>query len=759
MVLITALAEQIRRAAPTTAAVIGHLVPAVAITVGIAAGATATQPWPVCVVIGGLLGVAATEVQKRRWASPRMAIIGATGLILAACGIAAQTAIPASLLVAAAGLVLLLCRRTIEATTVSIAVGASPLLATLTTVKFGEGTMARIGTAGPAVAWSAPLAGLLAALVLGVVAHRERSMPWAGAALASAALNIIAGLAVGHAPASLWACLLPALVIAIELTADASNGVWRDVGQRASRYVAVPFATATLVLAPLATPIIVLVRALGGKGELVAWSMPLALAAMAAAIVGTRRLGSNPGAADRAIAAAIGCSVLSIATVGVSSLVVACVAIAGLVLCVMVRRPTLTVSALVSGAYLALTLAGRADGVSRWSASTGINFALTITGGVLCLAVMLRRPTKQQLWPLSVVVADSLLAAAVVPDLHHFSATVALALVGSFCILRRPQLAAPVAAMTAVASLEQFGDLHWPVVAATLISGAVAFAGRRSPWLRLAASAQFVAAGWLAVQVAGATPSAIVGWMIVAAIVLTGIAFTTPRLIGLDAAGVAATVLAGVSVLRPGVHPVLISLTVIVASAQGLAYGIAQRRTSLGTGSAVCGALALASLWFTTGANATVLARVARYDFTGADLAALAVGASMLFVGLGLRRWQGVSTWLAYAPGLALISAWLAAVETQRGADWATMAGILIGIVAMAIGGWRRLGAPLVIGSGLLTITVVIASGSQLASLPGWSWLVLGGIALLGLAATIERRSNDDAGEPRSLRATIEQFQ
>ena len=125
----------------------------------------------------------------------------------------------------------------------------------------------------------------------------------------------------------------------------------------------------------------------------------------------------------------------------------------------------------------------------------------------------------------------------------------------------------------------------------------------------------------------------------------------------------------------------------IVASAQGLAYGIARRRSSLATGSAICGGLALASLWFTTGANATVLSRLARYDFTGADLAALAVSAAMLFVGYGLRRWQSVSTWLAYGPGLALVSAWLAAVESQRGADWATMAGILIGAPR-----WRSVG-------------------------------------------------------------------
>jgi hypothetical protein len=402
----------------------------------------------------------------------------------------------------------------------------------------------------------------------------------------------------------------------------------------------------------------------------------------------------------------------------------------------------LTVSSLVSGAYLALTLTGRADGVFQWSASTVIDFALAIAGGLLCADVMLRHTTKQPIWPVSVLLAEGLLAASVVPDLQLFSATVALAVVGSYCIARQPQLALPVAAMTAIVSVAQVGDLRWPSVIAMLLSGAVALNGRQSLVLRIAASAQFVIAAWLAVQVAGATASAVVGWMIVTAIVLTGIAFTAPRVIDLDVAGLTATALAGLSALSPGVHPALISLTVIVASAQGLAYGIAQRRDVLATGSAACGTVALASLWFTTGANATVLARLARYDFTGADLVALAVSAAMLLVGLGLRRRQGVSTWLAYGPGLALISTWLAAVETQRGADWATMAGILIGVVSIAIGGWRRLAAPLVIGSALLTTTVVIASGSQLASLPGWSWLVLGGIALLGLAATIERRSN-----------------
>jgi hypothetical protein len=127
-------------------------------------------------------------------------------------------------------------------------------------------------------------------------------------------------------------------------------------------------------------------------------------------------------------------------------------------------------------------------------------------------------------------------------------------------------------------------------------------------------------------------------------------------------------------------------------------------------------------------------------------------------VGIGGRRWQAVSSWLAYGPGLALLGAWVAAVQSQRGDDWATMAGLLIGIVAIAVGGWRRMSAPLVIGSGLLVTTVAIASGAQLASLPGWSWLVVGGMGLLGLAVALERRTKDGADDEGGLKAMFDRF-
>ena len=164
--------------------------------------------------------------------------------------------------------------------------------------------------------------------------------------------------------------------------------------------------------------------------------------------------------------------------------------------------------------------------------------------------------------------------------------------------------------------------------------------------------------------------------MIVIGIVLTGIAFSTPHLTELDAAGLAATAFAALSLTNNAVHPAFVSLVLIVGSAQGLAYGVAQRRSRPDRG--------LDRRRWRQPDEPVVHHRcqrrgaveLARYDFTGADLAALAAGVAMLLVGVGIRRWQQVSTWLAYGPGLALLSAWVSAVDTGRHADWSAMAGL-----------------------------------------------------------------------------------
>ena len=112
---------------------------------------------------------------------------------------------------------------------------------------------------------------------------------------------------------------------------------------------------------------------------------------------------------------------------------------------------------------------------------------------------------------------------------------------------------------------------------------------------------------------------------------------------------------------------------------------------------------------------------------------------ALLLTGILLRRFQSVSTWLAYSPGLGMAAAWLLEAQLDPDATWATMGAIGVGITATAVGGLRRLVAPQVIGTGMIGATVLISAGPRLAEAPTWIWIAVGGIGLLVLAAVIER--------------------
>jgi hypothetical protein len=338
------------------------------------------------------------------------------------------------------------------------------------------------------------------------------------------------------------------------------------------------------------------------------------------------------------------------------------------------------------------------------------------------------------------------------------AATIAVSLVGAVTAWRRPQLSTSVALAVGVTAGLQVGMIDWSTVVALCCAAAVALVDRRNLAVRLAGGAELMAAAWIALRIANVSANGLVGGMLAAAITLTGLAFTTRRLTELDGAAWAATLLAGVSLQIADPHPVYVSLVLLVASAQGVVYGLAKQRRELVTGSTAAGVVALISLWFTSGTNAALLRGLARFDFTATDLTVLMISVLLLGAGAVARRWQPMSTWLAFGPGLGLLAAWVIPVQLERHADWATMVGLAVGITALGIGGLRKLAAPLVIGTGLTGATVVIASGSQLSSLPGWTWLVVGGAGLLGLAALVERRSKTEAGLTGGVKEMLEQF-
>jgi hypothetical protein len=191
-----------------------------------------------------------------------------------------------------------------------------------------------------------------------------------------------------------------------------------------------------------------------------------------------------------------------------------------------------------------------------------------------------------------------------------------------------------------------------------------------------------------------------------------------------------------------------------VLGAQAALVGLDRRwriTAAPGVALAVAGVV---SLWWTTGTNAWAIAAIAPYGASGTDLAVgVAVGA-LLTAGGAIRRKVAVSSWLAYGPGLAMAGTWLIASQLEAGSDWATLGALAVGTVAVGVGGVRRLAAPLVIGSIMLIGTLAVSAGPRLATAPTWSWIAGGGVALLIVAALVERserpllpvgRRNDDA--------------
>ncbi|MFV2085182.1 SCO7613 C-terminal domain-containing membrane protein [Micromonospora sp. LOL_021] len=119
-------------------------------------------------------------------------------------------------------------------------------------------------------------------------------------------------------------------------------------------------------------------------------------------------------------------------------------------------------------------------------------------------------------------------------------------------------------------------------------------------------------------------------------------------------------------------------------------------------------------------------------------LAALGVG------WLTLRAHPQRSSWLGYAPGLA--AALLPSLGSVLVADGQPVRRLLLGagaVAAVLAGAAYRRQAPVMIGGAVLAVLAVRELVAVWDLLPRWSFLAVGGLALITLAVTYERRRRD----------------
>jgi len=119
-------------------------------------------------------------------------------------------------------------------------------------------------------------------------------------------------------------------------------------------------------------------------------------------------------------------------------------------------------------------------------------------------------------------------------------------------------------------------------------------------------------------------------------------------------------------------------------------------------------------------------------------LAALGVG------WLTLRAHPQRSSWLGYAPGLA--AALLPSLGSVLVADGQPVRRLLLGagaVAAVLLGAAHRRQAPVMIGGAVLAVLAVRELVAVWDLLPRWSFLAVGGLALITLAVTYERRRRD----------------
>ncbi|WP_433344502.1 SCO7613 C-terminal domain-containing membrane protein [Micromonospora sp. CA-111912] len=173
----------------------------------------------------------------------------------------------------------------------------------------------------------------------------------------------------------------------------------------------------------------------------------------------------------------------------------------------------------------------------------------------------------------------------------------------------------------------------------------------------------------------------------------------------------------------------------------GVAVGLRLLRRGEPTGrrwafAGVAGGSELLGTWLLLGAGGVVLLEAYTLPTAGVALAAGVVA---------LRTRPGLNSWLALGPGLAaaLLPGLVSVLFAPEPQPWRRL---LLGAGALAVvlaGSARRWQAPVLLGGITLALLALHELVRSWDLLPRWIFLAVGGLALIGLAATYERRRRD----------------
>jgi hypothetical protein len=212
--IVLGLGERLRRTLPDVGRALAHLGAGLFAATGIQAVSTIGRAvgydptggrWPLCCLIGGIAASIVLEVQRERWSAGFMRAEQLLALGLGGAGLAAIAHVPVGIVAAVLAASAYSLRRSNESVALGLTALATPFLGALANDHWGPGTALDVGAVGHVLAWAAPIAGVIGAGVVWMVA-RERSARDSklGVALRiCAAAGLLANAFIGYAESGL----------------------------------------------------------------------------------------------------------------------------------------------------------------------------------------------------------------------------------------------------------------------------------------------------------------------------------------------------------------------------------------------------------------------------------------------------------------------------------------------------------------------------------------------------------------------------